>query len=71
MTTDQDAPAPFYCPRCGGLMYKPQGMRTIIIHRAKLPILPNNWRALNLLTEMPRISRRGSGLARKIPEALR
>jgi hypothetical protein len=25
MTTDRDAPAPFYCPRCGGLMYKPQG----------------------------------------------
>jgi hypothetical protein len=25
MTTHRDAPASFYCPRCGGLMYKPQG----------------------------------------------
>jgi hypothetical protein len=25
MTTERDAPAPFYCPRCGGLIFKPQG----------------------------------------------
>lgn len=25
MTTGQDQPAPFYCPRCGGPMYKPAG----------------------------------------------
>ena len=23
MTTGQDQPAPFYCPRCGGLMFQP------------------------------------------------
>lgn len=25
MTTGQETPAPFRCPRCGGLMYKPVG----------------------------------------------
>ncbi|GCE13291.1 hypothetical protein [Tengunoibacter tsumagoiensis] len=25
MTTGQDQATPFYCPRCGGLMYKPTG----------------------------------------------
>jgi hypothetical protein len=25
MITGQDRPAPFFCPRCGGPMYKPAG----------------------------------------------
>lgn len=64
MGMGQEQPAPFYCPRCGGKMYKPAGS-TLYWHA------DNNHPACEItnIPETAKIASTGGGMAGAQPAA--